>query len=47
VKPQTRARLDVVAGPFRGIDYAGKIGGRRMVDVLVVRKKPDIRELSR
>ena len=38
-RPQTRALLDVIGEPVRGIDYAGKIDGSRVVDVVVVKKK--------
>jgi hypothetical protein len=40
LRPDTKGMLDVVAGPFRGVNYAGKIDGRQIVDVMVLRKKP-------
>ena len=31
--------LMVIGEPVRGLDYAGKIGGKRVVDVMVVKKR--------
>lgn len=38
-RPQSKALLEVIAGPIRGINYAGKIDGRQIVDVMVLRTK--------
>jgi 4-amino-4-deoxy-L-arabinose transferase-like glycosyltransferase len=37
-RPETRALLEPVGEAVRGIDYAGKIDGKRLVDVMVLRK---------
>jgi 4-amino-4-deoxy-L-arabinose transferase-like glycosyltransferase len=37
--PAAREQLRVVAGPIRGLNYAGKIDGQQVVDVMVVEKR--------
>ncbi len=34
-----QAKLDVIGGPIHGLDYAGKIDGYHIVDVMLLRKK--------
>ena len=39
MKPETRSQLQQIGPTIHGLDYAGKIDGHRVVDVVVINKK--------
>ena len=38
-RPETRAKLEMIGDPVRGVNYAGKVDGHQAIEVVVLKKK--------